>query len=271
MTTEDPTEELLGEPLPDEHSLDELARGLATGALSRRPALRLASAALLGGALGVFGLTDLAEAKRRRKRRRTACIPCGTAAGLSPTCPASGQCCNIISNGIGCCLPCQSPPPPGPPCSPPCPTAQSCLNGTCCPDALVCGSGASETCCPQGTACVNNACCQLQEVCGAGATAGCCPTDQCCGSGTTAECCTDPNCTCGLLFGGDLACITDPTPICFPCTQATQSQCPSGVCDTNLGNRCRCFDNSDCPGNTVCLGGIGQCGPRCGQSCPPLT
>lgn len=91
------------EAVTEEHSFDELTRGLASGALSRGQALRLAGAALSGAALGIFGLTGPADARRRR-RRRASCAFCGTAAGLSPTCP-SGQTCNIIANGIGCCVP----------------------------------------------------------------------------------------------------------------------------------------------------------------------
>ncbi len=45
----------------EEHSFDELSKGLAAGALSRRRAIKLAGSAFLGGALAVFGLTDAAE------------------------------------------------------------------------------------------------------------------------------------------------------------------------------------------------------------------
>ncbi len=93
------------EALTEEHSFDELARWLASSALPRSRALRLAGAAFLAGALGALGLWNPAEAKRRRRRRRAAsCTFCGTVAGLSPDCQP-GQSCNIIANGIGCCVP----------------------------------------------------------------------------------------------------------------------------------------------------------------------
>ncbi len=60
--------------LREEHSsLDELARGLAIGALSRRQAMKMAGAAFLGGALSFFSLSRPAQAKRRRRRLR--CSP----------------------------------------------------------------------------------------------------------------------------------------------------------------------------------------------------
>ncbi len=53
-----------------EYPFDELARGLASGELSRGKALKLMGAALLGGALGFFSLpTKQAEAGRGRRIR----------------------------------------------------------------------------------------------------------------------------------------------------------------------------------------------------------
>ncbi len=56
MTIEDRPQEVPREDMSEEYSFDELAKGLATGALSRRQALKLAGAALLGGAFGFFSL-----------------------------------------------------------------------------------------------------------------------------------------------------------------------------------------------------------------------
>jgi hypothetical protein len=50
MTTEDRDREVY-EGTMEEHSLDELAKGLASGTLSRSRAIKLMGAALLGGVL----------------------------------------------------------------------------------------------------------------------------------------------------------------------------------------------------------------------------
>ena len=69
MTTEEPPREVPGlEEAPEEHyPFDDLARGLASGELSRSRALKLIGAAVLGGALGFLSLPKRAEARRRRR------------------------------------------------------------------------------------------------------------------------------------------------------------------------------------------------------------
>ena len=107
----------------EEYSFDELAKGLATGALSRRQALKLVGAALLGSALGFFSLQGLAEGQEveaaagcsgpaidndrcvanrcggTRRRRRQACVCAETAGGgracvdlRGERCPNRDQC-----------------------------------------------------------------------------------------------------------------------------------------------------------------------------------
>ena len=56
-------------------AFDDLAVGLDSGAITRAKAIKLAGAALLSGALGVFAAADPAaatvdDARRRRCRRR---------------------------------------------------------------------------------------------------------------------------------------------------------------------------------------------------------
>ena len=57
-----------------ERSLDELARGLASGTLSRGKALKLMGAALLGGTLASLGIREAAAdppgCKRNATRRK---------------------------------------------------------------------------------------------------------------------------------------------------------------------------------------------------------
>jgi hypothetical protein len=87
-------------PTSTETSFDDLARGLASGAVSRRQALRLAGAAVVSAAL-VPLLPGTAEALTRRQRRRCRkrggticgsgrreyCCPSGTVCGPNRTCP----------------------------------------------------------------------------------------------------------------------------------------------------------------------------------------
>jgi hypothetical protein len=51
----------------EKHSFDELAKGVADGTISRGRALRPVGAAVLGGVLSIFALSQGAEAARRRK------------------------------------------------------------------------------------------------------------------------------------------------------------------------------------------------------------
>ena len=114
-------------------TFDELAKGLATGTVSRRKALRMFGAALVGGTL--------------------ASIP-GFAWAAKPVCPSGvkckGQCCAegeicVKGAGGGCT---------------PCPTGQTACNGTCVDtntDPFNCGSCGNQCgsgqppCCVQGT------------------------------------------------------------------------------------------------------------------------
>ncbi len=74
MTTEDPTS-YDRENLSEKHSLDELAKGMAKGTLTRRRMLKLAGAALLGGVISA-AFPGIAEARHRR--RSIPCIPACT-------------------------------------------------------------------------------------------------------------------------------------------------------------------------------------------------
>ena len=55
-------------------ALDDLAVGLDSGAITRGRAIKLAGAALLSGALGVFAAVDEAEARTRCGRNKTRCV-----------------------------------------------------------------------------------------------------------------------------------------------------------------------------------------------------
>jgi hypothetical protein len=111
--------------LPREHSLDELAKGLASGTLSRGRALKLMGGALLGGVLAsVPGLAGAAPSTVRGGKGpcsegRTNCR--GQCVDLSTNTNNCGQCANVCSTGEDClngtCVDPNPPPPPPPTCS----------------------------------------------------------------------------------------------------------------------------------------------------------
>lgn len=64
--------------LEEKYSFDDLAKGVASGAVSRGRALRLAGAAILGSALSIFTLQEEAHA--------APCSKCGTKVGCDQKC-----------------------------------------------------------------------------------------------------------------------------------------------------------------------------------------
>ncbi len=178
------------EDATQEHSFDELAKGVADGTVSRGRMLKVAGTALLGGVLSA-AFPGVAQARRKRRRRFT-CTPCGTAAGLSPTC-ASGECV-IISGGIGCCQSSSSPPPPGPPPGPPPPPGGTCtpFSSNCCDSLATCLPG--QCLCPGPEVCFVGRCClPTGEFCIAECSQNG-PCDKCCSgrcefSGINNQCC----------------------------------------------------------------------------------
>ena len=92
--------------ITEEHSFDELARGMAEGTISRGRALKLVAAALVNfGSLGLLG--GVAEARHRRRCGPKSCPKgccvngkchvhdpqfCGSGGGLCTTCPTGDIC-----------------------------------------------------------------------------------------------------------------------------------------------------------------------------------
>jgi hypothetical protein len=109
------------EDITEEHSFDELARGMAEGTISRSRALKLVGAALLGfGSLGFLG-GGVAEARHRHHRRRKRRLVCGPSncpgccdsngvcqpGGMIAACGTGGLSCDVCTNqeicvGAGC-------------------------------------------------------------------------------------------------------------------------------------------------------------------------
>jgi hypothetical protein len=90
LTREDTTEEF---------SFDELAKGLASGKISRGRALKLVGAAILGGGVLAFGPTREAEAAE-----------CGSDAGCNNQCNNTTRCrcVRTTSGNVTCVRPCCS-------------------------------------------------------------------------------------------------------------------------------------------------------------------
>jgi hypothetical protein len=65
-----------------EHSFDDLAKGMASGTLTRSRALKLTGAAILGSALSIFAIPDEAEARHRKKKKKRRSVT--SPVGLSP-------------------------------------------------------------------------------------------------------------------------------------------------------------------------------------------
>jgi hypothetical protein len=261
------------EEMAEEHSFDELAKGLVKGSLTRGQALKLLGASILSSLVGsgVLGIVpEVASAKPPRHRRRgrhhkkpktTTTLPPGQTCD-STNC-AGGCCVNIntchtndpqfCGTGAGSCVRCADnvacvsgvcqPGPPPPPCS-----ASNCLSGCCenntCHqgDPAACGTGGG-TCTNCGSAagvsCVSGGCVQPPPTtCGPTNTSGTCPRGQRCVGGACV--CDSMSCANGCCSNGE--CHTnDPT------------ACGSG------GGNCR-----TCPPNTECQNN-GSCG------CEPAT
>ena len=146
-------------PEARERSFDELARGLASGTVTRGKALRLMGAALVGGTLASLGIGEAAadECKRNGKacKKHTQCCSGNCVNGTCAGCP-SGRV--LLSNGT-CAIPCDNPadcPNCGAPLGAICSFANE-PGGPFCSGARagLCGSDGS---CPTGQFCSGNRC-----------------------------------------------------------------------------------------------------------------
>ncbi len=183
------------------NSFDELAKGLASGEVSRRKALRLMGAAFLGGTL--FSIPGVAWAASNPKRcgslglcpGDTVCLQKGKTPRCG--CPSGTQLC-----GTNQCVDTQTDPSNCGSCGNACAAGQSCQGGQC---VVSCGSGTClattqccegigasagiPACCPQGSTCTHGV--NGRPICGAPGQCGevtiCPSTTQCCeGTGASA-------------------------------------------------------------------------------------
>jgi hypothetical protein len=129
----------------DEHSFDQLAKGIANGAVTRRRALKVAGASLLGSTFLEL-IPGVANARKRKKKKCPKPPTCG--AGISPGCFQCGtptkagevcvclpgadgtpQCINALQGSFNSCI-----------------TNADCSGGAICVDFTSCGMGHSKEC-----------------------------------------------------------------------------------------------------------------------------
>ena len=194
-----------------ERPFDELAKGLASGSISRGRALRLMGAALVGGTLTSFGIGGVAAADNE-------CKP------TAKKCNKNKQCCSGNCSGGTCAA---------------CPSGQVLCNGSCV--FTSCSEGQIFD--PASCACVAQ-CVPNQLICTAEGTP-CCGGDICANNG---RCCTalGGTCTFSSQCCGNLSCPTADGTCCSEEECTTDSDCCSsrpfcldtGTTDNPLGKRC---------------------------------
>jgi hypothetical protein len=211
-------------PETRDHSFDELARGLASGDLTRGKALRLMGAALLGGTLASVPGIAVAAAKPRPNGRK---------------CKTNIQCVSSNCQG-GVCK------------AQPCQAGETNCNGTCVPD---CTSGQvldSSTCtcgCPSGTTACGTGCvtnCTSGQVldpstctCGGGGGGCTADTSGCCAGGGNSFCSANASST-------GTTCWTTGT-----CIQPGVTGNPQSCADCGASQAC--VSTYLCPSNLACV------------------
>jgi hypothetical protein len=255
-------------PTNVDHSLDDLAKGLARGTISRREAVRLVGAALLGGALASVPGFAWAQPERRRVPDSADCEAYCTQS--FPAGPERAQCLSQGAKGSGPCYECNVDlgvfPAVGP-------------NFQCPPGSVIDTDPQFENCC-------HNCADTGGVLCGAGGLEeGCFSLQYNCGNGgtfdpSTCSCiCPPGTINCGNTNGTPGRCVDPLTDSlnCGQCTNACHGRqgqmtpCVNGVC-TELNcdsNGVSCTDDSQCcSGNCefefgVCLTPTGPNGVIC--------
>ena len=249
-----------GDPAVEDHHLDSVARGLASGTVSRRQAVRWMGGALLGSALAIFP---------------------GVEAFAAPK-PPQGRCPSGFVNCRGTCVRTESNPSHCGGCYIQCSPNEVCTSGQCCAGDRVCGSrccgadesccdfgGGSAVCCPSGTYCGGpGLCCQFDEqVCGGQCVSTACSEGEAfnpftCRCETSAAGCSFP-----YRCGGSIPFCGSGAQTCL-CTASVEGPVICG------GNNCgpACTSSAECetifgPGAVCQAPGTGCCGQACIPPC----
>jgi hypothetical protein len=244
-------------------SFDELAKGLASGTLSRGKALRLLGGALVGATLA--SVPGVAWAKKKPGKQKkckdfedcqgtiqgSECIKgqcvCGSGTTLcGGSCCTTEFCCGGV-NGVCCGAP-----------------NTTCVNGecVCSPGSAACEGG----CCPEGDICVDRygggkRCCDPGKVCGGICCQGYFDDHVCCNG----VCCVREGDTC---VNGQCGCGTGPScPAGTECVPGTGTCCPEDQwCATDFS----ATNAICCPEGTVCTGDCSSHSQTCVTECCPV-
>ena len=229
---------------------DELTKALAT-TTSRRQALKTIAAATIGSLLGLGG-GDLAFAKNK-----TCAQWCASVFGDNTA--ADEQCAADAAHHTGLCYTCGPASPGG-------------TQSICCPQNSdgTCTSYSSATCCGRSATCLNGSCCPTANVCGSTCLAAPCDSSQCLtcdsSSGTCVGCPQGQTCqdgTCCIAGGGSCSAGTD---CCSGnCCQGTCCD----ACSTCQGGTCvsACTSGQVCLSNGTCATPCPSEGDICSGSC----
>ena len=178
-----------------DHSVDELAKGLASGTLSRRRALKMLGATLFGGVLASIPGVALAAKPQTSPGPR-----------CSPECPEGYTCTPPPQGGSGV---------RGKPLQRCCPADPQ---GDCCFSEDFCSNG---ECCSAGQCTSNGECCVGEIM----------PNGECCEGGVmfNGECCPSPMNYCRNVYCDESGCVE--CEVCCPAgvqcvPPETQTGCP---------------------------------------------
>ena len=222
-------ENIQGHSSPDSGSVitsfDELAKGLATGAVSRRKALRWMGGALVGAVLasvpGVAwadddrcseGLTRCGDRCVNLQNNERHCGSCSNRCGLNQSC-CKGRCVNPQRNERHCGS-----------CFNRCPEGEVCMGGVCqCPSGTTLCGGNCVPDCPSGQT-LNTSTCQCVQVC-----PPTCPPGQACVDGQCTVCPIGQYRTCCSCFyttgPGNPVLATCAGPVVGPDVSTCQQNC----------------------------------------------
>jgi hypothetical protein len=184
-----------GDPRPDprgETSLDELAKGMANGNISRRQALRWMGGALVGGVLASIPGVALAQEGNSA---------CDEFCHANFSGRAAGQCTSAGARGAGPCYTCTPGIGPGPHFTPPpCGPNEEFNPETCecvsvCPEPIICGVF-TPLCGPGTEACVCVESVEGTKICGADPCGPPCTSDAECEALVPGAICQAPNTGC---------------------------------------------------------------------------
>src|SRR4051794_8273670 len=230
-----------------ELSLDELAKGLATGTLSRGKVIRWMGGALLGAALasfpGVAWANDCRPLGRECRRDSQCCSRNCVRRGDDKVCGCpEGQtrckdrCVNLKTNENHCGS-----------CSKRCAEGQECVNGVCggeaCEGEFLTPVGGGDPIC----------------ACGGSCAASCdeCPSGTICTNGPS-ECGNPPTLACSTPCSGGGPICDPPCPEGEVCTQGQPGTVPfcDPICTPSCPEGCDCERSGDGSGN-VCTSFVG--------------